>query len=235
LQLIGPDALVDIGLDNASVETFGLSAAETIAVGRDHLGGDARFAVGHISERDGVFLDGLRRAGFAPEGAPSPVFERPTAGGLPHTTRTTSDFDVRTVRGEDEHANRAAAARRAFASTMEVEQHNARYLRFMRSPAYVAEHDVVAVTRDGRVAAFTIYWPDRELSLAQFEPVGADPDFQRQGAASAVIAYSLDRLAADGIERARVMTDATNERATHFYLSCGFEIVDRVGSWRAPA
>ena len=53
----------------------------------------------------------------------------------------------------------------------------------MRSPAYVAAHDLVVVAPDGRIAAFTVIWPDAETSLAQFEPVGTDPDFQRIGLA----------------------------------------------------
>ena len=159
------------------------------------------------------------------------MFERPSTGGV-RDASLSSEFTLRTVEGEQELATRAGAARRAFASTMDVDAHDARYLRFMRSPAYVADHDVVGVTATGRVASFAIYWPDRDLSLAQFEPVGTDPDFQRRGAGRSLMAFALARLADGGIERARVMTQATNANAVRFYESCGFEVVDRVGWWR---
>ena len=120
-------------------------------------------------------------------------------------------------------------------STLEPAAHRARYLGFMRSPAYVLEHDMVAVARDGTIASFTIYWPDAELSLAQFEPVGTHPDFQRRGLAPAVIHESLARLARAGIRRARVLTGGANEAAKRTYLAIGFELVDQVGAFRAPA
>jgi ribosomal protein S18 acetylase RimI-like enzyme len=105
----------------------------------------------------------------------------------------------------------------------------------MRSPAYVLAHDMVAVAADGTIASFAISWADEALSLAQFEPVGTHPDFQRRGLASAVLQESLARLAAAGIERARVMTGGTNERAQRAYRALGFQLVDEVAAYRAPA
>jgi ribosomal protein S18 acetylase RimI-like enzyme len=115
---------------------------------------------------------------------------------------------------------------------MDPAVHAQRYLRFMRSPAYDAERDIVAIAPDGRVASFAIHWPDAQLSLAQFEPVGTDPDFQRHGLSRAVITTSLERLAARGIARARVMTGGANAAAIACYETCGFEVVDRVSWWR---
>ena len=112
--------------------------------------------------------------------------------------------------------------------------HAARYLGFMRSPAYVPEHDLVAVAPDGRIAAFTVFWPDAELSLAQFEPVGTDPDFHRMGLGRAVISEALRRLAAAGIEQARVMTNGDNHAAIALYESCGFARVDTLADWYGP-
>jgi ribosomal protein S18 acetylase RimI-like enzyme len=148
---------------------------------------------------------------------------------------TPDGFVIRPVRGEDEHAARARAARRAFASTLDPTHHDARYLRFMRSPAYVRENDRVVVAPDGRVAAFTIVWPDAQLSLAQFEPVGTDPDFQRRGLARAVIADALAHLDARGIRSARVLTNGDNAAAIACYEACGFARVDRLRDWRAPS
>ena len=62
----------------------------------------------------------------------------------------------------------------------------------MQSPVYDRECDLAAITPDGRVAGFAMFWPDNALSLAQFEPVGVDPDFQRLGIARALIATGLE-------------------------------------------
>jgi ribosomal protein S18 acetylase RimI-like enzyme len=117
---------------------------------------------------------------------------------------------------------------------MDPDAHAARYLGFMRSVAYIPDHDLVAVAPDGRIAAFTIFWPDTELSLAQFEPVGTEPEFHRMGLGRAVILEALRRLADAGIEHARVMTNGDNHAAIALYEACGFERVDTLVNWYGP-
>jgi ribosomal protein S18 acetylase RimI-like enzyme len=237
-QLIGTRALADVAIgdgevamDDGEVAACGLSAKDAIELGRTILPG-IRFTVSHVSLADHERVVALRTAGFELDGPPSALFERETAGA---TARSVDGFEIRSVRGEHEHAGRADAARLAFASTLEVEAHRARYLRFMRSPAYVLDHDLVAVAPDGTIASFAIYWVDDQLSLGQFEPVGTHPDFQRRGLASALLHAGLARLAVAGIERARVMTGGANERARSTYLAAGFHLVDQIGWFRAPA
>jgi ribosomal protein S18 acetylase RimI-like enzyme len=235
---IGPRAVADVAvgdgevaMNDGEVAAFGLSARETIELGRTILPG-IRFTVSHVSLADRARVDALAAAGFELEGSPSVLFERGTSGATPSSI---DGFEIRPLGGEHEHTARADAARLAFASTLEPEAHRARYLRFMRSPAYVLDHDIVAVAPDGTIASFAIYWTDDELSLGQFEPVGTHPDFQRRGLASAVLQVGLARLAAAGIERVRVMTGDANERAKRTYLAAGFHPTDQVGSFRAPA
>jgi ribosomal protein S18 acetylase RimI-like enzyme len=235
-QVVGATALAAVSinavtLEDGEVAAFGLTGEEMIELGRSMLPGSV-FKVSHISVADRVGVDALLAAGFVLDGPPSALFERPTAGASP---RQVDGFEIRPLAGEHEHVARADAARLAFASTLEPEVHRARYLRFMRSPAYDIEHDLVAVAPDGTIASFAIHWPDEELSLAQFEPVGTHPDYQRQGLAGAVLQESLARLAAAGIERARVMTGSANERAVSTYLAAGFGLVDEVAAYRAPA
>ena len=229
--LIGAHSLVEVAIDINEVAAFGIPAEEAIGIGRTMLPGK-RISVSHVSLADRARVETLRAAGFELDGPPSQLFERGTAGA---TRRPVEGFEIRSIRGEQEHAARADAARLAFASTLEPDAHRARYLAFMRSPAYVPEHDIVAVTPDGTIAAFTVYWRDDELSLGQFEPVGTHPDYQRRGLARAVLLEGLARLGATGIERARVMTGGSNEGAQKTYLAAGFEPVDQVGRFRAPA
>ena len=230
-RLIGARAVAEVAMDIGEVASFGLAPDATIELGRTMLPG-VRFTVSHVSLADHERVAALEAAGFELVGPPNPLFERATDGPSP---RPVDGFEIRSIRGEDERVARADAARLAFASTLEPEAHRARYLRFMRSPAYVREHDIVAVAPDGTIASFAIYWPDEELSLAQFEPVGTHPEFQRRGLARALLQEGLARLAASGIARARVMTGGANQGAASTYLATGFHLVDQVARFRAPA
>ena len=229
LRLIGEHALAEVAVGDRIVTTFGVPAAEAIALGERHFG-DGGFSVGFVSRSDDERIAELRSRGFTTESQPEVLLERSIGKAEQRVVHPTG-FEIRSLRGEEEHASRAAAARRAFNSTMDPEAHSLRYLRFMRSPAYAAERDVVAVAPNGRVASFAIHWPDVRLSLGQFEPVGTDPEFQRRGLSRAVLTESLNRLARLGIARARVATGGDNIAAIACYQACGFRVIDRVGSW----
>ena len=98
---------------------------------------------------------------------------------------------LRHLEGEHEANNRRAASHAAFQSTMTDEDHLNRYLKFMRSPVYDSERDLVAVAPDGRIAAFMVWWPD-STGVAQIEPFGTHTDFHRQGAGRALMYYGLE-------------------------------------------
>ena len=152
-------------------------------------------SVADVSVRDAVRCTELRELGFAPVADPSPVFERSTDGHVAGATLP-DDFVQRALTGTAEGPSRARRRGSAFENTMDATEHTDRYVAFMRSHAYDGERDLVAIAPDGRVAGFTIYWPDTELSLAEFEPVGVDPDFQRLGIARSLIAISRSNTSA---------------------------------------
>ena len=126
------------------------------------------------------------------------------------------------MRGETEHAARATAARRAVSSAMDPDEHARRYLRFMRSPAYEAERDVVAVDPGGKIGAFAIHWPDTRLSLAQFEPVGTDPS--SSGVAYRERLSRPHRTPPTKESLVRSHDERTNAAAAACYSACGSEL-----------
>src|SRR6185436_6268575 len=144
--------------------------------------------IGWVSERDDARHAVAAASGFGGARDPGAIYGRPARGGVADLRPLPEGFTIRPLAGEHEAASRSAAARRSFRTKMDPEAHVARYLAFMRSPAYVAARDLVAIAPDGRVASFVVSWVDEELSLAQFEPVGTDPDFTRLGLGRAVIA-----------------------------------------------
>lgn len=139
---------------------------------------------------------------------------------------------LRHVEGEAEADNRRSASHAAFESKMDPGQHLERYLRFMRSPSYQPEKDLVAVSPDGRIASFMVWWAD-DSGIAQVEPFGTHPDFQRQGIGRALLYHGLKEMRRNGMETARVITDDYRE-ATDFYEGVGFVDVGRV-RWWAPS
>lgn len=138
---------------------------------------------------------------------------------------------LRAVEGEAEAEARRSASHAAFNSTMGSDEHLARYLRFMRSPVYDSRRDLVAVAPDGQIASFMIWWPDRS-GVAQIEPFGTHPAFQRRGIGRALIHFGLRRMREEGMRLARVVTEERRSDATEFYRSAGFACVGRIRWWK---
>jgi ribosomal protein S18 acetylase RimI-like enzyme len=137
---------------------------------------------------------------------------------------------LRHLGGEEEANDRRAASHAAFESTMPDAMHLQRYLGFMRSPEYVRERDLVAVDPEGRIASFMVWWAD-ESGVAQIEPFGTHPDYQRRGIGRALIYYGLHQMKAAGMHTCRVLTDDWRA-ATDFYEGVGFTDAGRVRTWK---
>jgi ribosomal protein S18 acetylase RimI-like enzyme len=195
---------------------------------RQRLDGAAE--VGSISEEDFAVESYLRDSGF--ESASYMLsFEMDLTEGALLVPDLGPGWELRHVRGEDEADNRREASHRAFASTMDRKLHLERYLRFMRSPVYDRERDLVAVAPDGRVAAFMVWWSDPS-GIAQIEPFGTHPDFHRQGVGRALLKFGLARMQAAGMRTVRVCTEESREAAVAFYAGVGFRQGPRLGWWR---
>ncbi len=68
------------------------------------------------------------------------------------------------------------------------------YRNIQTAPLYRRDLDLVAVTPDGAIAAFTTIWFDDVTRSAVFEPVATVPDYQRRGLGKAVMTEGLRRL-----------------------------------------
>lgn len=131
-------------------------------------------------------------------------------------------FQVRPIRGDSEVIQRAAASYTSFESTRDFKTYWPRYERFMRSPVYDPNFDLVVAVPDGSFAAFCIIWPDPVNHIGLFEPVGTRPQFQRRGLGKLVVGEGLHCLKACGMERAMVCVDHTNLAALKLYQAVGF-------------
>lgn len=113
-----------------------------------------------------------------------------------------------------------------------MEQYVQRFARFMRSPAYNHELDVVAAATDGKIGAFCIVWLDEVNKVGLFEPVGTHPSFQRKGLGAAVLTEGLLRLKARGMRQAMVCTSEDNLPALRLYEKVGFRINYKLMSYQ---
>ena len=138
-------------------------------------------------------------------------------------------FKIRPLRGQAEVAAYVALHQAAFGSTVMQEGWR---LRTLQMPQYRPELDLVAVTADGRLAAFCIGWLHPLQPLAQVEPLGVHPDFHRLGLGQAILAALLQRLSARNVQFASLFTTSDNEPAIKFYESIGFQRQYLIHSYR---
>ncbi len=206
----------------------GQSPAALALWGLDHMGPAAR--IGMVSTEDLDLEAALRSEGLETGASFGPVFLRDLAEPIP-AIGLPSGWALRHVRGEEDADSRRRASHAAFASTMDPADHLERYLRFMRSPVYDPERDLVVVSEDGEVAAFMIWWPDRS-GIAEIEPMGTDPKFHRQGLGRALMAHGLNRMREAGMTTARVITNSHRSDAIAFYEAMGFRRVADLRNWQ---
>lgn len=168
----------------------------------------------------------LRRLGYLP-GEEDVYFVQDLRQPQP-ATEPPPGYIVRPCLGEAEVAARARAQYGAFGNQMDFETYVERFRRFMNSPGYDPQRDMVVAAPEGRIAAFCIFWLDPINKVALFEPVGTHPDFQKLGLGKAVLRAALLRQQQMGMQTAIVCTPSENWPAVRLYEACGFTIQDHL-------
>lgn len=87
----------------------------------------------------------------------------------------------------------------------------------------VRRQEIVAVSPEGRAAAFAVLWFDELNKVGHVEPVGTHGDFRRLGLARSVLLAGLREMSRCGMTVAAVQYDVTNRAADALYSSLGFE------------
>jgi len=175
-----------------------------------------------VSEGDKNRVDQLKERGFERAEAFMWYLEHSLNTGIPGL-KLPQDYAVRSVRGETDLHRRARASHRAFGSTRNFDDYWPRYQRFMHSPVYNPNFDLVTEAPDGQFTSFCIVWPDPVNHIGLVEPVGTHPDFQRQGMGRCVVSAGLRQLGAWGMNRAMICAENDNQAAIKLYKAIGFE------------
>lgn len=200
-----------------------LAWAEGLALELARAAGAAKVSMFWVAPADAWRVGWLEARGYRVE-MEDTALARPLQGEIP-LGHEPDGFTVRSCSGLDEVEERARAVYGAFGSSADFERYVERFRRFMQSPVYSPDMDVVAAAPDGRIAAFCITWADDLNRVGLFEPVGTYPDFQRKGLGRAVMLEGLRRLQARGMQRAILCTEAGNAPALGLYTGLGFEPV----------
>jgi mycothiol synthase len=187
----------------------------------------------YVSARssDMVRLAAVHRAGFRPDDWSYLHLSRDLREPVPRTALP-DGFQIRPLAGEAEVAAYVATHRAAFGSTNMTADWRRRTIR---DPRYVPELDLVAVGSDGTVAAFCVGWmtpPTASLAdkrVAQIEPLGVLPAYQRIGLGRALLLEAFHRALTIGASRIEVDAESYNEASLGLYESAGFRM-----SFEAP-
>jgi mycothiol synthase len=101
-----------------------------------------------------------------------------------------------------------------------------------QAPSNIPDLHLNAVNEQGEIAAFCSVWWDRRNNLAEFEPVGTVPRFQKLGLASALMAQACNRLREASCQWVKVESWSESLAANRLYERCGFVEKDRLYGWK---
>ena len=139
-------------------------------------------------------------------------------------------FKIRHLSGQDEIEPYVALVNSAIPQATSAETHQ----RWIETPEYIPELDLIAVADDGTFAAFCQSYYD-PLELAQStrregwtDPIGTAPAHRKKGLARAIILEALQRLKSRGIEDAVLGVAGSNEAARKLYESIGYRAIYRM-------
>lgn len=157
---------------------------------------------------DAVGLAELTGAGLRPAGAPGVLAAWLDAGHRPPVPDLPPGYRLLS-RADDQTRPHPLAARNG----PRVES------RLGRCGLYRAGLDLAVLDPAGQVAGYGLFWADPVTRVGLVEPMRTEDAHQRRGIARHILACGLDRLAASGCLRLKVMNDIP------LYLRAGFQPV----------
>lgn len=171
------------------------------------------------AEDDAATIALLSDLGFRPEGRRLSQWLWRAAEPPPTPPVLSDGYRIRGLHGPDEIAARVELHRRAFPASRLT---STKYERVLEVPHYRFEDDLVVEAPDGSLAAFALGWWDPVGHVAEFEPVGTDPDQRRHGLARALLAHGLRRFFDLGATTVQVYSEASSAPAEALYEAVGF-------------
>ena len=136
-------------------------------------------------------------------------------------------FRIRHLSGPDDIDAYVALVNSAIPKATSAETHQ----RWIETPEYIPELDLIAVADDGTFVAFCqsyydlleLAWPTRKEGWT--DPIGTAPAYRKRGLARAIVLEALWRLKSRGIEDAVLGVAGSNKAAQKLYESLGYRAI----------
>ncbi len=94
--------------------------------------------------------------------------------------------------------------------------------RLRQTSLYRPDLDLVVYDRSDNVAAYGLFWYDPVTATGLVEPMRTEDDHQRRGIARHILTTGIDRLAAAGAERVKIVYEPDNPASGKLFRSVGF-------------
>ena len=136
-------------------------------------------------------------------------------------------FKIRHLSGSEEIEAYVALVNSAIPGATSVETHQ----RWIETPEYIPELDLIAVADDGTFAAFCqSYYDPLELARSTrregwTDPIGTAPAYRKKGLARAIVLEALWKLKSRGIDDAVLGVAGRNKVAQKLYESIGYRVI----------
>lgn len=180
-----------------------------------------------ILQGNTLLMDLVQSRGYSCSSDFMVLREKPLANTPPETVNLLPGYSIRILQ-ESEWDCYFEAVHALFNM---MDTHEA-FASIRQTPSNVDELHLNVLNEQNQIAAFCSVWLDRENNVAEFEPVGTLPAFQKQGLAAALIAYACNRLREMSCPQANVASWSESVGANKLYSACGFMEQDRLYSWR---
>lgn len=220
---------VDPDLRTPELETAMVETAEARIAEPDEQGVH-RLTV-WATQGDPLRADLLRDRGYTKGDWPEVQFGRSLETPLPEPNLAPG-YTIRALGEGDDVPARSWLSWRVFHPDEPAENYPGHdwYASIQRCPLYRRDLDLVAVTDDGDMAAFTTVWYDDVTRSGYFEPVGTSPDHERKGLARQIMYEGLRRLKALGAVYATVA--GYSDAAIALYTNVMGPSVSRLERWQ---
>ena len=106
------------------------------------------------------------------------------------------------------------------------------FASIQQAPSNVHGLHLDVVNEQDQIAAFCSVWLDRENNVAEFEPAGTVPQFQKQGLGAALIAHACNCLREMKCPTVKVESWSESIGANRLYSASGLVERDRLYSWK---
>ena len=175
-----------------------------------------------------MFLTGLIQSrGYSRSSDSMVMREKPLSNTSPEAVNLPHGYSIRVL-----HESEWDCYFEAIHTVFNMMDTHEAFASIQRSPSNVHDLHLNVVNEQNQIAAFCSVWLDSDNNVAEFEPVGTLPQFQKRGLAAALMANACNRLREMGCAQANVASWSESVGANKLYSACGFMEQDRLYSWR---